>query len=793
MAHDSLRGIPDETIGDTNKELSIDDRRNLYKRLDGIGLKLAMSRSEAIFGRQNLGIEEEWLQDEEYYEGIDEANRLESTAWRSKPLGSPLPIDENKDSRGSTIFLNITRAYVDATAARMDDLILSPGEKTFKVKPTPRPELLALSKGKIPLNIKKSLAKGQNPQLQQDQAINEAKELVNRANETSKRIEEQIWDWNVESQYAAHNRRVIEDSAKVGSGILKGPIPIKTVKMIYQDGQIQMVSEIKPASIRINYRNFFPDPACGENLHNGTFTWERDDITNKALGNLKDTPGYITEQINRCIQEGPMQATKEFKTGTRNPGLRLDQEAQKTLFEIWYYYGSMKKIDLLTFDIIAEKYDINDTNKIDEEAYVFVQVTMVNNRVIKANLSHLQTGDFPYDMMVWQRRIGMPWGLGVARQIRPAQRIIVGAMRHMMDNAGIAGGPMLFVDTNMIQPADGIAEIKPWKMWIAADNAEPGQTNVKLAIVPIIIPMMQVELQAIIELGLKMAEDVTGLPLIMQGQTNQRTPNTLGGMQIQNNNASTVLRRVVRLYDDMLTEPHIRRYYDHMLQYSEDDTLKGEFKIHALGSSALIERDMANNALTQMAEYVQDPIFKKDPQKWIDELLKANKFDPSRINYDDDDWQKIVENLRKPKEDPKLQIEQMKIQHQEQMAKFQADFDAKMTETNNMIKVQGDERDREFELRKLNIEDEQKNQELIIQKREQEINLVIEQTKLELDVFIAEMKEKGLNERELEKIKQKITDTTMKLQTQISLSGTEVLKPPVEPKGRAADGKSFTK
>jgi hypothetical protein len=51
-------------------------------------------------------------------------------------------------------------------------------------------------------------------------------------------------------------------------------------------------------------------------------------------------------------------------------------------------------------------------------------VTMVNNRVIKAALNPLDSGDFPYDVLPWQRKSGMPWGNGVARQGRTPQRIV---------------------------------------------------------------------------------------------------------------------------------------------------------------------------------------------------------------------------------------------------------------------------------------------------------------------------------------------------------------------------------
>jgi hypothetical protein len=776
-----------------------DDLENVYAQLDLIGTNLSKARLSAIYARQNSGIEEEWLEDEEYYEGIDDSNRNESTAWRGKPLGQALPLgDEDKDSRGSTIFLNITRSYVDATAARLDDMLMAPGEKTFKIKPTPRAELLSLSKGELTPKISAMVTEGATTDEQRtsqtESAVEQAKELIKKANDAANKVERQIWDWHVESQFAAQNRRVIEDASKVGTGVLKGPIPTKSTKMIFKKGKIEMVAEIKPASIRVNYRNLYPDGACGENIHNGNFIFERDDITRVALQRLEGTPGYINTQIQKVIHEGPRSATKDFNHEEDKPGLRISQDSRKSLFEIWYYYGSMKKSELLDIDSFSNGAALNNMEGFakNENEFVHVQITMVNNHVIKATLSHLQTGDFPYDIMVWQRRMGLPWGIGVARQIRPAQRIIVGAMRHMMDNAGIAGGPMIYIDTNLIQAADGPNEIRPWKMWIAADDAEPGQTNIKSALVPIIIPMIQAELQKIIELGLKMAEDITGLPLIMQGQTSQSTPNTLGGMQLQNNNASTVLRRVIRLYDDNVTTPHIRRYYDHILQYSEDDELKGEFNVHALGSQAMIERDMANQMLVNMTEQVMNPIFKKDPQKWFNELLKANKFDPSKIEYDDEKWQEIVEGLAQQQADPKLEIAAMTIAHDKEMAQFDVEAKARMLEAEKTLEAQNNERDRELEVFKVKTSDEQKDKDRLQEDKDRQVTIGIAQMEMELEAFLGEMKEKGLNAREFDKIKQKITDTTMKLQTQVSLSGTEAVKPAVEPKGRASDGKSFT-
>jgi len=762
---------------------------DLSDELDNIGLALSKTRSDAINGRKNSGIEDEWLEDEEFYEGIDDANRRELKAWRGKPLGQQVILDEDQESQGSTVFLNITRAYVDSTAARMGDMMLPTDDRGWAIRPTPRPELSGLADGKVPKAISESINEASQDEAvraeQTTKAVDQAKELMKTAKESAKKAETQIWDWHVESQFSAHNRRVIEDAAKVGTGVIKGPIPVKSSKLVFKDGKLKLVEEIKPASIRVFYRNLFPDPACGEDIHNGNFIWERDDITKAGIVKLIGSPGYINSQIMRVIAEGPMLAEGDYTTGDDNPGLGTSTyERRNNLFEIWYYHGAISTKELLAIDIMSEKENIKFD---DDEEFVHVQVTMINNRILKTTISHLANGEFPYDVMVWQRRLGMPWGIGIARQLRPAQRIIVGAMRHMMDNAGVAGGPMLYIDTQLVQAADGVNEVKPWKVFIAADDADSTENSkTKQAIEFLKAPMIQEELQNIIELGLTLAENITGLPLIMQGQTNQATPETLGGMMLQNYNASSILRRVARLYDDLVTTPHIRRYYKHILQYSKDDSLKGDFNIDARGSSALVEKDSANQALLQIGAYVTNPIFKKDPQKWLNRVLKAYHLDPDDLDYDDDKWQEIVEKMAQPQADPKLEIEQMRQQTAMQLATFKAERDVENKRFDAEVKGSMQDKQMEFEAFKIQSKDASDD-------REKQFQIGIKQMEQDLEAALAGMQEDGLNTRQVQVLKQKIQDTVLKLQTQVSLNDTDVATPAAEPKGRAPDGEAFAK
>ena len=77
---------------------------------------------EAISGRASSGIEEEWTEDEEHYQGIDDANRAYQNAnqlYRSRKASLTGNAPSNNGPSRSVVFLNITRPYTDAASARV--------------------------------------------------------------------------------------------------------------------------------------------------------------------------------------------------------------------------------------------------------------------------------------------------------------------------------------------------------------------------------------------------------------------------------------------------------------------------------------------------------------------------------------------------------------------------------------------------------------------------------------------------------------------------------------------------
>jgi len=762
MQFRDIKGLPAEELelllsgmSDEEREEYAESERlhkeEMAARLDGLGQAIAERRAEAIKGRTMSGIEDEWLEDEEYYEGIDDANRNDMKAWTQKPPGR---VAADGDDTSSNIFLNITRPYCDASGASLADMLLptdDPGA-TFSIDPTPIPTLIPFKNGEIPQDIKDDILSqaGGDAALAAEaetKLLAKANDMMAQAQDKADKSYKRIIDWHVECQYHAAVRKVIEDAARIGTGVLKGPIPAKCKKVAYVNGELIIKEEIKPVSRHIDYRNLYPDPGCGQSIHNGGYIFERDDITAKQLRALIGVEGYNEEQILGVLEEGPTEAGREFK-----PASEMKQRDTKNLYEIWYFYGEVDREDMEAAGCECE------------DSSVPAQIVMVNNRVIKATMNPLDTGEFPYDVMVWQQRRGLWCGIGVARQIRTPQRMINGAGRNMMDNAGLAGGPMWAFNQGILSPVDGVASIGPRKGWVANEDAD--QIDISRAFTYFKMDMMVGELQAIIYLGLKMAEDVTGLPMIMQGQMGAQKLETLGQTQILNNNANIVRRRIARLFDDLITEPHVRRYYAYLLQYGNDDE-KGDFVIDARGSSNLVERMGDKQKADEYLNLAANPVYGIDPKKAMKERLRADKLDPKNWEYDDDEWKEIVANLAQPQQDPRQAIAEMNAQIQ------------KMKEDGLTARTQ------------MEIESKER-----IAQMDAEIEQAVTVFEGDLKKQLAEMGYKGDKDLQFDKLKTALNTKVMELTTTKQLAGVrapadQLPRPPVEPPQQARPGQSY--
>ena len=842
--------------------------------LDAIGLEIKKKRDEAKEARITSGIEQIWSDAEEAYIGIDEANRGQFTEGKwSKGLSPQDPVttgrEPSRNDNRSTIFIRLTARYTDAAAAKLSEILLAPDDRSFKISPTPVPDLIKAKGdnshvfhdglGGNPVPLFRPLKPGEQPPQPangnapapnvmasalppgmaapapgapaappqpgapapaaatspialsagagQPQPANPlqpppgqapltvkdlAEEALELAEEKAKRAEDRIYGWMVKSQYRAECRKAIFDGARLGTLVLKGPFPKpKRVMALVgaEDGQgeaeLQIKEDINPSVKWVSPWNIFPDPACGENIHEGDYLLELDHLSDKGVRELEKTPGYIRSQIARVLEAGPPENEKTEGERAGNP----TEKNRKGRYEVWYFYGALKLKDFRA--LCTAGYPADDVRKMlagvpKDAKLVYAIVTLIGDTVVRAALNPLDTGSFPYHSMPWQRRAGHWAGIGVPEQIRAPQRIVNGATRGMMDNAGLTAGPQVVIDKGSIMPADNEWGLVPLKIWYRKADSTVNDNRQAFTIYD--IPSSTNDLKVIVDFGMQLAEESTSIPLITQGQSGQTTPETYGAAALQDTNANQLLRSIAECWDDNISEPLTRQFYEWLLlDPNVPDEDKGDFEIDAHGSVALVERAIQDQTILQLGSTAANPIYGIDPKKWAEQLLKSKRLQASDFKYSEQDQQKL--DSQPPPPAPQVQA-----------AQINSDTQLKL----GAMKQQGDQ---------LSIASEEKIEQAAqtLEGQKAGVDATVRLHELQMRHQSAMLEYANRHQISLNEAKTQLADTAMRLQTQKELNTQDNMvdlhkhhnptekperprvgeKPPVQTPGKAGNGRAF--
>ena len=658
--------------------------RKKAEKLQSFGSSLGGQRDEWIRSRGSYGVDKRWIEDEDQYNGKDNIAKAASQMMTSVEQGYPVTTQMAKPHR-STVFIGMTRQKTNAAEARLADILLPTDDRNWGIQPTPDPQLMGMSKdNKAAMDQQGQPVMGEDGQPARVRDV--IKAVLEMANKKAMAMQTEIEDQLVECNYNSELRKMIHDAAVLGTGVVKGPIVTNRTRKAWQPitdsmgqtvHQIEIVQEISPASFRVDPRNVWPDPGCGENIHNGKGIYEREQVTAKQIRDLAKQPGFLKDQLRKVLEEGPKQSAtlREMTDEDQRDMARLT-------YEMWTYWGEVDHDDL-------ESSGVNVGEK-DELRSISACVVMINNTVVKAFLNPLEGGDIPYDFYVWEKVAGSMWGYGIPYLMRSQQKVLNAAWRQMMDNAGVSSGPQIVIKPGAIQPADKQWQLSARKIWYATDDID----DVRKAFSTFEFNSHQAELAGIIKMASELADAETGVPTIMQGEKGA-APDTVGGMQMLMNSANVVLRRLVKQFDDMVTKPHIRRYYDYNMMYNEDEEIKGDFTIDARGSSALVVRDIQNQSFLNLLAAGANPIYGMylDTQKLFEKALQAQHIDPAEVFKPEEEIEQIKEMQKQaaaagPPPDPAMAVAQVRAQAEMQKVQLQNQGDLQELQVRQAIAAQ---------------------------------------------------------------------------------------------------------
>lgn len=603
-----------------------------------------------------------------------------------------------QEEGGSNIFMNLTATKVRAAQSWIRDILLSPNEDPFTIKPTPIPSLPEDLEAKLEKAFKEEFLQkksevtqdGQQPptpkQVQDTiSTLNRDKrdvkdavleEINLEALEQMKVMERKIKDDLKEGKWEDALSEFIEDFCIFPAAIMKGPVITKKDKLVWEGGIPIVREDFLFLNKRVSPIDVYPDPS-GSSPQDGDFI-EHMRLSKTEVYSLKGIAGYNSEAIDKVL-ENNIDGSCWFDTGIESEKAEEEKrgdmiDANDGIYHALHFWGIAKTEDIEDWGLV-----VPDTE--DENKYWEIEAILVGTEVIKCKLNDDPLKRRPYYKASYQNIPGAFWGRSLPNLMRDIQRMCNACARALAANMGLAAGPQIELYIDRLADAGDIEEIKPLKIWQVTNDPTGAQGR---AINFFQVPSIANELLGVYEKFEQKADDATGIPRYSYG--NERTggaAQTAAGLSMLLESATKSIKDAIRHIDVGLIIPRVEYQFfwniiKNKVPYS------GDIDVVALGSSTLT---MKGAQTAKRQEFLQITANENDQRlmgpEGRAELLRqlgkdlglTAKIVPSRLE------------LRKKIEEEKAQQQQMmEAQAQQQQGKTSASIEA------TRLQIEGQER-----------------------------------------------------------------------------------------------------
>ena len=524
-----------------------------------------------------------------------------------------------KEMGGSDAYAGITSVKCRAAASWLRDIMLTTGQtRPWGIKPGPMPELppelgdmiVAKTAEQIreaemqgnPMNMSDTMDLVESIRDQtREKLIQEARVRTDRM---SDKMEQQLLDGNFLNALDAF----IDDITTFPSAVLKGPIVRKKKTLTWKQEannytpvvQDQLVLEWE----RVSPFDIYPSPAS-DTVDNG-YLIQKHTLSRQDLLDLVDVDGYDKSSIYAVLDDYGRGGLREWLTndvaiasaeGNVTTLIRVNADELIDAIQFW---GSVQGRDLLDWGM--------DEKEIPDPMMEYhVEVWVIGHYVIKAVMNYDPLHRKPYYKASYETVPGNWWGNSVADLVRHPQIVSNAVARAIVNNVGIASGPQVAVNIDRLAPGEDITQLTPWRIWqMTNDPSGNGQGMLPIQFYQ---PDSRIgELMQVFEMFSGMADEYSGLPKYMAGDSAGGAGRTASGLSMLMGNAGKAIKQVVANMDINLMEPVLTRLYEHNMLYATDPDLKGTVNIIARGAQALMAQDAAQLRRTQFLQSTTNPI-----------------------------------------------------------------------------------------------------------------------------------------------------------------------------------------
>jgi len=588
--------------------------------LDSIGVQIRKDFTETENLRKQFR-ETEWLESIRQYKGIYD------------------PEDLARIQKGkSQVYPRYTRSKVNPAVAKLNDMLFPSNDKNWEIQTTPQPKLEQAQIDEIVQSLEPMDEEGQ-PREITDEEINDA--IMAYAKNSLEGMSVTMDDQLTEDKYKSKAKAMIRSGVMLGTGILKGPLAKgymerSLVKKEGEEGYVQKSTKrFKPFSDNISLWRWFPDMSSTE-LGHCNFVFELHSMTKHELRKLAKRKNFKKDIMRKYVN-----AHKDGDYKLRQWELDLkalkDEEnvkASSKNYEVLEYNGYIDGHDLLAAGIITEEDDADKD--------WFVNAWLLGDKVIKIIEHPIESLTELYHVFYFEKDDSSIFGEGLPRIIRDTQISICSATRAMLDNAAWLAGPILELNSDLMEDED-LDDIYPGRVFEREGRGVDAQYP---AIRVYNVDSRLQDYLAIIGKFEQLGDMESTMPAFLFGAASKTTNETAKGISIRSSNTNLTINDIVKNFDEA-NEGFLRAWYQWNMKYNTDKSIKGDMQVKAVGSSSLVSKEVRTQALDFFAQSLQpeDKPYVKN-RALLEERIKMHDLDADKLLYTEDEAQANIESAR---------------------------------------------------------------------------------------------------------------------------------------------------
>lgn len=497
------------------------------------------------------------------------------------------------------IYPGLSSLKARAAESWITDILFNSLDKPFTLTPTPIPDLPDWMKNEIVDQLETEITQLGIADINQvktrarelkDASFLDAQEISQHAADNMSRL---IDDQLLEGGWRDALGEFISDLMVFPTAYMRAPVVQNVRQLTWDKNKVGVIDKPLMMVRRIDPFDMFPSPDS-TSTQNGHYVIERARMTPETLYSAIGIPGFSEEAIRYVLEtyeNGYIELTTE-DSERRYLEYKDSPLLESRTLDTLIYNGKIKGELLLEKGVLVD----------DPQRQYEAEIWTVANWTIKAVLNPDPTGMRPVYSTSYKKNNGSIWGESVISLLFDTERSYNSFIRAAIKNASFSSGPFGEVDTSRLGDDDKPSDVQPYKLYhVSPDLSGMGgsQTAFSFHEFPNTVPGM---LQGA-EYFYKLADDISGIPAYVMGNPQvQGGGRTLGGLSMLMGNAAKGIKAVALHLDKDVIEPVVTMYYNYNMLTSDDPDIKSDVKIIARGASGLLQRELAQNKMTDILQ-----------------------------------------------------------------------------------------------------------------------------------------------------------------------------------------------